>query len=201
MNGKALTGQLEIAVPENWAKWWQVSGRPRLLKAGTAGRNRNRDEGFDTRWKFLVLICVFMMPCTVFAQNDHASWENLSAISAGSKIQVVDLHNKKISGALVSFSSTNISLEAPSGAQTFLRPDVRRVTLMESRHRIRNTLIGAAVGAGAGAGVSAATWENHGFAGGKGTGAAVGAGIGAICGAIVGALWPSHQTIYRSAGQ
>lgn len=142
-----------------------------------------------------------MTPCAVFAHTDQASWENLSAIGAGHKIEVLQPNSKKITGTFMNFSNTGISLQAPNGSQTILRQDVRSVTLMENHHRLRNTLIGAGVGAGAGAGISAAAWENHGFAGSKGTGAAVGAVIGAVGGAIVGALWPSHKTIYRSAGQ
>ena len=201
MNSKVLAIQSKRVVPENWAKWWQLSGRSGLANAGAGRCHRRFDEGFKAPWKFLVLICVLMMPGAVFGRTDQASWENLSAIGAGHKIQVLELNSKKISGTFMNFSSTNISLQAPNGSQTILRQDVRRVTLLENHHRLRNTLIGAGVGAGAGAGITAATWENHGFLGDKGTGAAVGAVIGAVGGAIVGALWPSHKTVYRSTDQ
>ena len=198
MKSKVLAIRSRRVVPENWAKWRQVSGRPRLAETEPGRRNRNINQGFTIPWKFLVLICVLIMPCAVFAQTDQASWENLSAISAGHKIQVLEPNFKKISGTFMNFSNASVSLQAPSGAQTILRQDVRRVTLMENHHRLRNALIGAGVGAGAGAGITAGTWENHGFLGDKGTGAAVGAVIGAVGGAVVGALWPSHKTIYRS---
>jgi hypothetical protein len=126
-----------------------------------------------------------------------SSMENLNTLQAGQKIQVIET-SKKDSGTFLSVSAKEISLQGKSGAQTIQRQDVRSVKLIENKHRLRNTLIGAAVGAGAGAGISAAAWEPHGFAGGRGTGAAVGAVIGAVGGAVVGALWPSHETIYKA---
>jgi hypothetical protein len=142
--------------------------------------------------KFLILVCVLGMPCVASAQ-----WENLSTLQAGRKIQVVE-NSKKVSGTFLSVSDKEISLQGKSGAQNIQRQDVRSVRLMENKHRLRNTLIGATVGAGAGAGISAAAWEPHGYVGGRGTGAAVGAVIGAVGGAVVGTLWPSHETIYKA---
>jgi hypothetical protein len=210
MNSKVLAIQSKRAVPENWAKWRQVSGRPRLAETGPRCRHQNFNQGFTIRWKFLVLICVLVMPCAVFAQTDQASWENLSAIGAGHKIQVLEPNFKKISGTFMNFSSTNISLQAPSRAETIQKQDVRRVTLMENHHRLRNMLIGVGVGAGAGAIVGAATYhpcsasaQNQflgclGFNGSRGISSGIGAVIGGVGGAIVGALWPNHKTIYRS---
>jgi len=142
--------------------------------------------------KFWILACLLGMPCVVSAQ-----WENLNTLQVGQKIQVLE-NSKKESGTFLSVSDKDISLQGKSGTQTIHRQDVRSVKLMENKHRLRNTLIGAAVGAGVGAGISAAAWEPHGYAGGRGTGAAVGAVIGAAGGAVVGALWPAHETIYRA---
>ena len=141
---------------------------------------------------FWILACLLAMPSVASAQ-----WENLNTLQAGQKIQVVQT-SKKDSGTFLSVSDKEISLQGKSGTQSIHRQDVRSVKLMENKHRLRNTLIGAAVGAGAGAGISAAAWEPRGFAGGRGTGAAVGAVIGAVGGTIVGALWPSHETIYKA---
>jgi hypothetical protein len=141
---------------------------------------------------FWILACLLAMPSVASAQ-----WENLNTLQAGQKIQVLQT-SKKDSGTFLSVSDKEISLQGKSGTQSIHRQDVRSVKLMENKHRLRNTLIGAAVGAGAGAGISAAAWEPRGFAGGRGTGAAVGAVIGAVGGTIVGALWPSHQTIYKA---
>jgi hypothetical protein len=142
--------------------------------------------------KFWILACLLAMPSVVSAQ-----WEKLNTLQAGQMIQVVQT-SKKDSGTFLSVSDKEISLQGKSGAQTIQRQDVRSVKLMVNKHRLRNTLIGAAVGAGAGAGIGAAAWEPRGFAGGRGTGAAVGAVIGAAGGAVVGALWPGHETIYRA---
>jgi len=142
--------------------------------------------------KFWILACLLGMPCVVSAQ-----WENLNTLQVGQKIQVLE-NSKKESGTFLSVSDKDISLQGKSGTQTIHRQDVRSIKLMENKHRLRNTLIGAAVGAGVGAGISAAAWEPHGYAGGRGTGAAVGAVIGAAGGAVVGALWPAHETIYRA---
>jgi hypothetical protein len=141
---------------------------------------------------FWILACLLAMPSVASAQ-----WENLNTLQAGQKIQVLQT-SKKDSGTFLSVSDKEISLQGKSGTQSIHRQDVRSVKLMENKHRLRNTLIGAAVGAGAGAGISAAAWEPRGFAGGRGTGAAVGAVIGAVGGTIVGALWPSHETIYKA---
>ncbi len=150
--------------------------------------------------KLWILACVLGMPCVVCAQTNLASWENLSALQAGHKIQVVEMNSKKVSGTFQTVSDTAISLQASGGEQIVQRRDVRSVKLMENKHRLRNAAIGAAVGAGLGAGISAAAWEKNGFAGSKGTGAAFGAAIGGVAGAIVGALWPNHKTVYRAAG-
>jgi hypothetical protein len=213
MNSKVLAIQSKSVVPESWAKCWQVSGRPRLPAMALGRRNRNFDRDFTAPWKLFVLICVLIVPRAIFAQTDQASWENLSATGAGHKIQVLELNSKKISGTFMNFSSTNISLQTPSGAETILRQDVRRVTLMENHHRLRNTLIGIGVGAGAGAIVGAASYQpcsasaqNQflgclGFNGTRGISSGIGAVIGGVGGAIVGALWPNHKTIYRSTDQ
>jgi hypothetical protein len=147
--------------------------------------------------KFLFLICVLATTCASWAQNNQASWNNLKALQPGQKIQVLETNSTKLSGTFVSVSDTAISVELGSGPQMLQKPEVKSVKLMENKHRLHNTLVGAGVGAAAGAGISAAAWESSGFIGGKGTGAAVGAGIGALGGAAVGALIPSHDMIYR----
>jgi hypothetical protein len=209
MNSKVLAIQSKLVVPENWAKWWQVSGRPRLADTNPRRWNRDSYEGFKAHLKFLALICLFfMVPSAVFARTDQASWENLSAIGAGHKIEVLELNSKKVSGTFMNFSNTSISLQALSGSQSILRQDVRSVTLLENHHRLRNALIGGAIGAGAGAGIGAAAYRScsptQSFCIdpiGRGGVAGIGAVVGFAGGAIVGALWPSHKTVYRSTDQ
>ncbi|MGB6025089.1 MAG: hypothetical protein WBG40_07755, partial [Candidatus Sulfotelmatobacter sp.] len=97
-------------------------------------------------------------------------------------------------------SEAAILYQDAAGGQTIPKQDVRKVRLMENKHHLRNTIIGAAVGAGVGAGIGAAKPECSGpdciNVIGRGTVAAIGATIGATVGAVVGVLVPSHHTIY-----
>jgi len=151
----------------------------------------------------LALICILAIPCVSWAQSSQASWENLSTLQAGQKIQVVEMNSKKDSGALLSVSATAISLQEKSGEQAIQRQDVRSVKLMENKHRLRNTLIVAGVGAGVGAGIGAALHKpcsSQSFCldiGGAALPAGIGAVLGGVGGAVVGFLFPSHSTIYQ----
>jgi hypothetical protein len=170
------------------------------------GRRQSRAlrRGAVIMRKLRILVFVLAMPCTAFAQSNQSAWENLSALAAGHKIQVVEMNSKKVSGAFVNVTDAGISLQGQGGEETISRQDVRIVKLMENKHRLRNAAIGAAIGAGAGAGAGAAVGRGNGNSGGfdfAKQGAGIGAGAGAVIGAIVGALWPSHQTIYRAAGK
>jgi hypothetical protein len=93
------------------------------------------------------------------AQSDKASWTNLSTLQTGQKIQIVDMNSKKHSGAFLNVSDTAVRYHDNAGDQSIPKQDVRRVKLMENRHRLRNTLIGAGVGAGVGAVIGAVV--NH----------------------------------------
>jgi hypothetical protein len=159
----------------------------------------------------VIVACLLGVPCASWGQSSQASWENLSTLQAGQKIQVVEMNSKKDSGTFLNVSATTISLQEKSGEQTVQRHDVRSVKLMENKQRLHHTLIGAAVGAGAGAGIGAAVDRPPkpcppdvlclgGFDVPRGVVAAVGAVIGSLCGAAVGALLPSHKMIYRVAG-
>jgi hypothetical protein len=147
--------------------------------------------------KLFLLICVLGMPFASSAQSHPGSWENLSRLEAGDRIQVVEMNSQKVSGIFSSASDTAISLQGEEGQRVIPRQDIRSVKLMKNAHHLRNAVIGAAVGAGVGAGIAAGAWENRGFEGGKGVGAAMGAALGSLAGAVVGAFAPSHETIYR----
>jgi hypothetical protein len=184
-----LIGELRI---------WNLHGRR---------QSRGLRRGAVIMRKLWILVFVLAMPCAAFAQSNQSAWENLSALQAGHKIQVVEMNSKKVSGAVVNVTDAGISLQGPGGEQTIPRQDVRVVKLMENKHRLRNAAIGAAIGAGAGAGAGAASF--HDCTGqafciqpvGRGAIAGIGAAAGGVVGAIVGALWPSHQTVYRAAGK
>jgi hypothetical protein len=143
--------------------------------------------------KILFLICVLGTSCTLWAQNNPASWQNLNSVRVGEKIQVVERNSTKISGTFLNISDGAISVQQEAGSQAIPRQDVVSVKLMKNRHRLRNTFIGAAIGAGAGAAIGAA-WNNGFIA--RGVVAAVMAGVILVPGTIVGALVPDHTTVY-----
>lgn len=152
--------------------------------------------------KILFLICVLGMACASWAQTIQASWTNLNALQAGQKIQIIELNSTKHSGTFVNVSDTVISYRGPAGEQTIQKQEVRRVKLMENKHRLRNTLIVGGVGAGVGAGIGAAAFHSCSSQtfciepAGRGAFAGVGAIAGFAGGAIVGVLLPSRKTIY-----
>ncbi len=148
--------------------------------------------------KFALLMCALGITFTAAAQTNQGSWANLSKLTPGQKIQIVESTNAKHSGTFVSVSDSAIDFTDAAGSESVPRQSVRSVKLLKNHHRMRHALIGAGVGAGAGGGITAAAWESHGFLGGKGTGAAVGAVIGGLGGLGIGALMPAHDTtLYR----
>jgi hypothetical protein len=95
-------------------------------------------------------------------------------------------------------SETAISYSEAAGEHSIQKQDVRTVKLMENKHRLRNTLIGAGVGAAAGGSIGAATsCSGTQCIFGRGAGAAVGAVALGVPGAIIGAFVPSHDTVYN----
>lgn len=157
-----------------------------------------------------IAACVLSIPCVSSAQAGNPSWSNLSKLSSGQKIQVVQMNSKKDTGTFLNFTDAAITLQEKSSEQTIQKQDVHIVKLMKNEHRLRNTLIGAAAGVGVGAGIGAASYRpcttppQSAFFGcldvGRGPRAAFGALVGLVGGAVTGALWPSHKIIYRLNG-
>jgi|SRR5580693_879560 hypothetical protein len=159
--------------------------------------------------KLLFLICVVPISCASWAQGDQASWTNLSTLHAGQRIQVVETNSKKHSGTFVSFSETAITYQETAGEQSIPKLNVRRVKLMENKHRLRNILIGGVVGAGVGAAIGAGVFHGCtpnppssqfpnciGASVTRGEGAAILAPVGFLAGAVVGAFLPGRHTVY-----
>jgi hypothetical protein len=158
--------------------------------------------------KILFLICMLGISCASWAQGDQASWTNLSTLYPGQRIQIVEMNSKKHSGSFVSFTETAIVYEDTAGGQTIPKQDVRRVKLMENKHRLRNVLIGGLVGAGIGAAIGAGVFHGCtpnppsqfsnciGPSPSRGEGAAILAPVGFLAGAVVGAFVPGHRTVY-----
>ncbi len=151
--------------------------------------------------KILFLVCVFGLSCVSRAQ-DKTAWSSLTGLNAGQKIQIVDTQSKKHSGIFVSASDTAISFSETTGDHSIEKQNLRSVTLMENKHRLRNTLILTGIGAGVGAGIGAAATGHGGsiiLSVSHAKGAGVGAVLGAVGGVTVGLLLPSHHTIYSVA--
>jgi hypothetical protein len=201
MRSKVLAGQTILEVPEKWVTICQIFGQFPASHERVARKNHGFSYDPRTMRRLWILVCVLAMPFVTFAQTNQSSWENLSALGAGHKIQVVEMNSKKVSGTLVSVNDAGVSLQAAGGEQTIQREDVRVVKLMENKHRLRNAAVGAAVGAGVGAGAGAAAGRGNGGFDFAAQGAGIGAAAGGAIGAIVGALLPSHRTIYRAAGK
>jgi hypothetical protein len=197
MKSKAFAVQGSLAMTENRAQSCQISGHYR--------------SGAGALMQRLLFLMCFLGPPLAGAQTDQASWANLNALQAGQKIQVVDMNSKKHSGMFVNVSDIAISYQEAAGEQIVQKQDVRSVKLVESKQRVRNTLVGigvgGGVGAGVGAGIGAATFHSCssqsfciqpvGKGGTAGIAAVFGFAGGAVVGAVVGALLPSHRTIYR----
>jgi hypothetical protein len=155
----------------------------------------------SVKW-MVFLLCVLGLPCAVLAQTNKASWQDLSSLHTGQKIQVVSTTSKKHSGTFVNVSDSQISYQEAGGPQTMQKQDVKSVKLMINKHRLRNTLLAGAAGAGIGAVVGAAGFSpcsTQSFCvgvGNRGEFAGAGAVVGFVGGAIVGVLLPSHDTIY-----
>jgi hypothetical protein len=144
--------------------------------------------------KIALLICILAMPSISFAQSKQASWSNLSKLHSGQKIQVVGTDSKKHSGTFLSFTDTAISYHDAAGDQTIEKLNVSSVKLMEIKHRVRNSLIGAGVGVAAGTGIGIGVHKGNTLD--EAAGGVLGAIIGLASGAVVGALLPTHDTIY-----
>jgi len=203
---------LEVPLTRGTAEKWTDRNQSFRRFCLSSARLKSDRVVFRDSFKMLrrlgIFLCVLGMPFVVHAQSNKTSWENLSGLAPGHKIQVTEMNSKKVSGAFVSVSDTAISLQDPGGEQTIQKTDVRIVKLMENKHRLRNAAIGAAVGAGAGAGIGAGVYTscepNETFCIdpiGKGGAAGIFAAVGGATGAVVGALWPSHQTLYRALGK
>jgi len=147
------------------------------------------------------LLCVCGLSSVSVAQNNPA-WSSLTGLHAGQKIQIVETNAKKHSGTFVNVSDAAISYQENASQQTIQKQDVRSVKLLDNKHRLRNTFIGAAVGAGVGAGIGAAVYKpcSGSFCidpGGRAIPAGIGAVVGGVGGVVVGVLLPSHSTIYN----
>lgn len=138
------------------------------------------------------------------AQTQENSWENLRALSVGSKIQVVDQNLKSQDGTFTSVSDDALIFQVRDQQVVIQRASVLRVSSREHLGRGQKALIGlgigALVGAVTGAAIVIGAGEND-FVG-PGGGAILLAVPFGLIGAGIGAGLPAgHPTIYRAEPQ
>lgn len=146
-------------------------------------------------WAFLVFV---ISPAIGWTQAGLDSWENLSALRPGQKIQIVETKLKSHFGTFVGYTADTISMRVGKSEVTVPKSDVLRVSDRERSHTGRNALIGMGVGAAAGiaaGAIAAATYHEPGE-GWLYTLFTLPAGAGA--GAVVGAAISHYPTIYRA---
>lgn len=145
------------------------------------------------------LMCLLFASSAALAQTTQSSLIKLNGLKVGQKIQVVETNSKKDIGTFLAVSDAAISMKDAAGEKSIPITEIRKVKLVGTHRRLRNTLIGLGVGAGVGAALGAATAPSDGFIFGKGFAAAFVGTAGAVCGTVVGILLPTHETVYSAA--
>jgi hypothetical protein len=153
-----------------------------------------------SRFLILSLLC---FAWTAKAQDTEQRWENLQALRAGHKIQVVETNLRSQDGLFVGVSDETLTFQIDNQEINVRRGDVFRVSSREHLGRGTKALMGLVLGAAAGAVTGALAFAHD--KGGSGFGGIpnreqyIGAGMflfGGV-GAGIGALLPSgHPVIY-----
>ncbi len=147
----------------------------------------------------LATLLLVLVPCLAVAQKPEDSWQNLSQLRAGQKIEVVDMNLKSLKGAFVSFTEEAISLRVNGDDVLVEKAKVLRVTDRTTARRGRNALLGLAIGLGTGFAVGAALDSSELSGGAQGAMKAGLTPLGGAVGAAIGAMKPSGaRTIYRA---
>ena len=144
-----------------------------------------------------MLFSVTVLP-QIFAQHGLDSWENLSQVRLGQRIEVVDTKLKPVQGQFASYTDGGLKLRVGQDLLSIPRAEVVSVKDREGPRRARNAWLGMAVGAAGGAALGAIRGKNYHEEGETGVFMLVWTPIGAGIGAGVGAMLPGrHVTIYR----
>ncbi len=133
-------------------------------------------------------------------QPSEGSWENLSQLRVGQRVEVVDMKLKSLQGAFIGYSGDAVSLRLDSNEVSIPREQVLSIKNRGSSHRARNVLIGLAIGAAGGLAVGAVRGATYHEEGETGVFVLVWTPIGAGVGAIAGAALPAggQVTVYRA---
>lgn len=140
---------------------------------------------------------------TVAAQGQTNDWSKVTALAAGSNLQVKLKNGKTIKGTLSSVTDSALSLTVKNAPVEVKREEVQTVhEVVNKSNGGKGALIGSAVGAGAGAGLGAvadasdnALEVHNGVTAGL---AVVGAGVGALAGYFIGRSGSKRVLIYEA---
>lgn len=140
---------------------------------------------------------------SVAAQGEMNDWSKVTALAAGSNLQVKLKSGKTIKGTLSSVTDSSLSLTVKNGPVEIKREEVKTVhEVVKKGEGGKGALIGSAIGAGAGAGLGAAAdatdngLEVHNSV--TAGLAVVGAGVGALAGYFIGRSGSKRVLIYEA---
>ncbi|MFN0106732.1 MAG: hypothetical protein ACKV2U_32140 [Bryobacteraceae bacterium] len=151
------------------------------------------------RLTFPRILTLAIAPLLTFGQSPDDSWDNLSRLRAGQKIEVVDMKLKSIPGDFAAVSEDAISLLVGNDRVSIPRANVFSVKNREGSHRKRNALLGLAIGAAGGLAIGAIKGGTYHEEGETPVFLLLWTPIGAGIGAGVGAAFPAGQvTVYRA---
>ena len=122
------------------------------------------------------------------------SWNSLTSLRAGQKIQVKTRTTGNWKGTFLAFTPDSISIYAKNSDREIPRSEVLAVKRSSGAVRLRNTLIGAGIGAAAGAGIALPNM-NQGDAAYSALGYAA---LAMVTSTVVGAVLPAYATVYET---
>lgn len=144
-----------------------------------------------------MLALLTLRPALHASNRDPGDWGNLGQVTAGQRIEVIDMSLKRIRGEFIASSAEELRIKAKVGPVAMPRAQVFRVSLLEKSKRLRNALIGMAVGAAAGLATGAAVDSSF-SEDDEHVAKLLFVPIGIGAGAGLGAAIPGFETIYRA---
>jgi hypothetical protein len=148
-----------------------------------------------------LLLCFLLLLVATTAQQDvTGDWSAVTALPAGTPVEVRRQNGVTVTGTIASASPTTLALTLKSGTATSIdRQSITLVYRSEGRHVVQGGAIGGVIGAAAGAGIGAASCGPNHFCT-RGQGAGVGVAILGVLGVVIGATIGLHRSkslIYR----
>jgi hypothetical protein len=132
-------------------------------------------------------------------QSSITAWDNVRAVSPGTKLEVGLRSGETLKGELVDASDMMLTLSRNEKSINIERKNVFRVYREGKRSIKRSVLIGTAVGGGAGVGMGIAVFSGGDFTYGVMPAMGlIGAGIGAGFGALLGSRRSRPILIYEA---